>query len=199
MCTTRRVIYALFTGQGTDTMRKLMVWMNLSLDGCADHTVTIADDELHEFSTRLLDTIDILLFGRITYELMDAWHNIHNEPEATASMFDFALKFTAKPKIVFSRTLGETLRPNESIIREDAVEEVKRLKNQPGKKLSIGGISISREFIEQGLVDEYMLLIQPVIWGKGRRLFDGTNQKKKLALVDTKTFKSGVIVLHYES
>lgn len=179
-------------------MRKLIFSMNVSLDGYADHTVAIADDELHEFANDLMDTVDILLFGRVTYELMESyWPNARNDPRATPSMIAFADRINAKPKIVFSRTLQAAGWAHTRLVKSHIVEEVVKLKQQPGKDLSIGGISLCQEFMRLGLVDGYWLLVQPVIIGKGRRLFEGLGKRVDLELVDTKTFKSGVVVLHY--
>ncbi len=181
-------------------MRKLIMEMNISLDGCADHTVAIADDELHDFAAQMLDSVDIELFGRVTYQLMESyWPHAHEDPQATQSMIRFARKFNAMPKIVFSQTLQKADWQNTRLVRENAVEEVARLKRQPGKDLSIGGISISQDLMRHGLIDEYWLLVQPVVWGKGTRLFDGVDTRVNLKLLETKTFKSGVVVLHYIS
>jgi len=174
--------------------------MNLSLDGCADHRVAIADDELHDFASKLLNNVDILLFGRVTYELMESyWPHAHEDPNATASMIRFARKINAMPKIVFSETLKKAEWNNTTLVRNSPVEEVIKLKRESGKALSVGGISICQELMRHRLIDEYWILVQPVIWGKGRRLFDESNEEKTmLKLIDTKTFKSGVVVLHYQ-
>ncbi len=179
-------------------MRKLILAINVSLDGFADHTVAIADDELHDFFSRLLDETDIALFGRATYQLMENyWPNARQDPNATKSMLDFADKFNAIPKIVFSRTLEKAGWNNTTLVKENMVEEVTRLKQQSGRNISLGGISVSQEFMRRGLIDEYWLAVQPVIWRNGKRLFDGLNDKINLKLIDTRTFKSGVVVLHY--
>jgi dihydrofolate reductase len=173
--------------------------MNVSLDGCADHRVAVADDELHDFALKLLNNVDILLFGRVTYELMESyWPHAHEDPNATGSMIRFAHKINAMPKIVFSKTLEKAEWNNTSLVRNNLVEEVIKLKRESGKALSVGGISVCQELMRRGLIDEYWILVQPVIWGKGRRLFDDSTEKKiKLKLVDTKAFSSGVVVLHY--
>ncbi len=181
-------------------MRNLFLAINVSLDGFADHTVAIADDELHEFYSGLLDNTDIALFGRVTYQLMESyWPRAHEDPQATKSMLDFAGRFNAIPKIVFSRTLQKAGWNNTRLVRDNMVEEVIRLKQQSGKDISIGGISVSRELVKRGLIDEYWLVVQPVIVGKGRRLFDGLDDRINLKLLDTKTLKSGVVALHYQS
>lgn len=173
--------------------------MNVSIDGFADHTVAVAaDDELHDFFNDLLDDVETLLFGRVTYQLMETyWPHAPEDPQASRSIIAFANKFNAMPKIVFSRTLQRADWNNTRLVRGNVAEEVIKLKQAPGKNLSIGGLSICQELMRLGLVDEYWLLVQPVIWGKGRRLFDGLNERINLRLVDTKEFASGVIVLHY--
>ncbi len=180
-------------------MRRLTLSMNLSLDGFADHTVAVAaDDELHDFFSTLLDSTDIELLGRVTYQLMEGyWPRAHEDPSATKGMLDFAGRYNAIPKIVFSRTLQSVDRGNTRLAKEGMVDEVLKLKKQPGRSISLGGISISQELMRLGLVDEYWLVVHPVLVGKGRRLFDGLNVKADLELLDTKTFKSGAVVLHY--
>ena len=179
-------------------MRKLIMQMNISLDGCADHEMALADDELHDFAVRQLDDIDLLLFGRVTYELMEGyWPHAHDDPQATRSMMAFADKYNALPKIVFSRTLRKAEGPKTTLVRDHVFEEVARLKQQPGKNMGLGGISTCREFMRRGLIDEYLLLVQPVLWGKGPRLFEGLDRRSDLRLIETKTFGSGVVVLRY--
>jgi dihydrofolate reductase len=182
-------------------MRKLILAINVSLDGFADHTVTVAaDDDLHDFFGELLAVTDVALFGRVTYQLMESyWPHAHEDPNATRGMLEFADKLNAVPKIVFSRTLRKAEWKNTRLVTEDMVNEVTNLKRQPGRYISLGGIGISQEFMRLGLVDEYWLAVQPVLVGKGRRLFDELNEKIDLKLVDTKTFKSGVVVLHYQN
>lgn len=125
------------------------------------------------------------------------WPHAHKDSEATGSMIKFANKFNVMPKIVFSKTLQNTGWENTRLIRDNAIEEVGRLKQQPGKDLSIGGISICQDFIKHGLIDEYLLLVQPFIWGKGRCMFDILDNKIDLKLTEMKKFKSGVVVLRY--
>ncbi len=182
-------------------MRKLIWQVTVSLDGFADHTVVHADDELDElfeFSINQMDEMEFLLFGRVTYQLMEVWHQTPDDPKATKKMIEFANKFNAKPKIIFSRSLQE-VRENERLVKKDAVEEVIKLKQQSGKNLLISGLALPQEFIRQGLIDEYLLLILPTIVGKGKRLFDNLEDRKSLKLIYTNTFKSGVVVLRYSS
>jgi dihydrofolate reductase len=182
-----------------DIVRKLILAINVSLDGFADHTVAVAaDDELHTFFSGLLDEIDIELFGRVTYQLMEGyWPVAHQDPEATKGMLDFADKFNAVPKVVFSRTLDRAGWNNSRVVRDDMVEEVIRLKKEPGRSLSVGGISVSQELMRRGLIDEYWLVVQPVVAGEGRRLFDRLDGSIRLKLADTRVFASGAVALHY--
>lgn len=170
--------------------------INVSLDGYADHTVAIADDQLHEFFSGLLDETGIQLFGRVTYQMMEGyWPHAHENPEASKSDLDFADRFNAVPKIVFSSTLKKAEWNNTILVTSDAIEYVAKLKETDGKSLFIGGIKLASSFVSHGLVDEYWLLIHPVVVGKGRRLFE--NMNLQLDLIESKVFKSGVVALHY--
>ena len=180
-------------------MRKLVYESNVSLDGFADHTAAeVVDDELLDYFSRLLDETDIEIFGRVTYQLMESyWPYVHKDPKATRGELEFADRFNAIPKIVFSGTLQKAEWNNTKLINGNAIDEVKKLKQQPGKNISIGGISLATALMKAGLIDEYSILIHPVVAGKGRQLFEGINEKRKLELADTQIFKSGVVVLHY--
>ncbi len=176
----------------------MVLAINLTLDGCIDHRVMIADDELHDFFTGLLDNIDTELFGRVTYQLMESyWPHAPEDPNATRSMIRFARMYNAKPKIVFSKTLEKAEWNNTRLVRTNLVEEVTKLKQESGGALSVSGISVSQELMRHGLIDEYWLVVHPLILGQGRRLFDNLTEKITLKLIDTKKFKSGVVVLHY--
>ena len=178
--------------------RKITFALNVTLDGYTDHTVGIADDELHDFFAQLLEDADLILFGRVTYQLMASyWPHAENDPEAAESMKRFAKRYNALPKIVFSRTLRKAEWYNSRIERGSLVDQVLKLKQQPGKNVLISGISIFQELMRHNLIDEYWLLVHPVIWPKGKRLFDDSDSHVNLALVETRTFASGVVVLHY--
>ncbi len=179
--------------------RKVTFAVNVTLDGYTDHTVGIVDNELHDFFTRQLDDVDMLLFGRVTFQMMESyWPHAESDPESTGSEKMFAQKFNALPKIVFSQTLQKTEWNNSRIMRSNLVEEVLKLKKQPGKDISAGSISIFQELMRHNLIDECWFLVHPVLTQKGKRLFDGVANAINLTLVDTKTFASGVVVLHYE-
>jgi dihydrofolate reductase len=181
-------------------VRKLVLSINVTLDGFADHTEMIADDELHDFFSRRLDDTGIELFGRVTYQMMGSyWPHAHDDQAASKSILNFADKFNSITKIVFSSTLEKAEWNNTTLVRENALEYVARLKETEGKNLGIGGIRLAQAFMKAGLIDEYWLLVHPVVVGKGRRLFENANQKLTLRLLETKVFKSGVVVLHYVS
>jgi len=180
-------------------MSKLTLSINISLDGFADHTVAVhADDELHDFFTNLLENTGIAVFGRVTFELMqDYWPQAHNDPTATSSELAFAEKYNSIPKVVFTRTLQSTKWSNSRIERGDMIAEVVRMKDQPGRDISLGGISVARQFMQRNLIDEYWFVIHPVIVGRGKRMFEGLESQLRLRPVDTTVFRSGVSVLHY--
>jgi len=180
-------------------LRKIIWAINVTLDGFADHTAVIADDELHYFFADLLKTVDIELFGRKTYDLLESfWPTAAEDPLITKGMIEFADKINSMPKIVFSKTLEKAEWNNTRLVKEDAIGEVLKLKRQEGKNLSIGGISLANNLIKQGLIDEYWLVVQPIILGSGKRLFENLNKIINLKLVDKQIFNSGVVALHYE-
>jgi dihydrofolate reductase len=178
--------------------RKIIFAINVTIDGIADHTAVIADEELHDFHADLLDSVDTILFGRKTYELLaEFWPVAYEDPRITAGMIRFADKINPLPKIVFSRTLEKVSWNNTVLSKSDLIEEVRRLKKQSGKSLSIGGLSIAAELAKHDMIDEFWFLVQPMIIGKGKRLWEGLNKMMELKLVDTRTLSSGVVVLHY--
>jgi dihydrofolate reductase len=180
-------------------MRKLVFAINMSLDGYADHELGIADDELHAFFVdEVLEKTDLLLFGRKTYQLMEAyWPKAPDDPEASPTIIRFAEKFNAMPKIVFSGTLQEAAWNNSKLVKTDAMEEIRKLKQTSGGVISVGGISLIQECIRSGLIDEFTILVHPVLWGKGRRFFENVDIRQNMVLLETKKFKSGVVVMKY--
>jgi dihydrofolate reductase len=180
-------------------MRNIIYAINVTLDGCVDHTKTIADDTLLDYYTNLLRGVDLLAFGRKTYQLMvPYWPDVAQDPSQTRAEIDFAQTFVSKNKIVFSRTL-EIAEANTTIVRTNLREEVLKLKQEPGGDILVGGVDVPTQLIELGLVDEYRLVVQPVISGEGRRLLDSISlpEKLMLKLVDSKVFQSGCVALRY--
>ncbi|MCS3798511.1 dihydrofolate reductase family protein [Niastella sp. OAS944] len=182
-------------------MRNLIFGINMTLDGCCDHTKGIADEEVHEFFTNLMRDVDLLVYGRKTYQLMvPFWPDVvKNRSASTKAMNEFAETFSAIDKVVFSKTLESAEEKNTRIIRGNLKEEILKLKQQPGKNISTGGVELPEQLIELGLVDEFYFVVQPLIVGEGRRLMNGTSlqEKLQLRLVESKTFKSGCVALHY--
>lgn len=181
-------------------MRKLVFAINITIDGFTDHTAGIADDELHEFFTNFLNTTDVSLMGRKTYQLMESyWPKAHEDPNATKSTIEFADKFNSMNKIVFSNTLKKVKWKNSRLASKSLMEVVSELKNQNGKNISAGSLSIANQLFKANLIDEFWFLVHPVVLGKGNKLFDELDRKSQLQLIDIKKLNSGVVVLHYKN
>ena len=181
-------------------MRNVVYAINITLDGCCDHTKQIADEEAHEYFTNLMRDFDLLVFGRKTYQLMvPYWPDVARDPSSTKADVEFARAFDSIPKIVFSRSLASAEDKNTRIVRTNLRDEIVKLKQEPGKNILVGGVDIPSQLTELGLIDEYRFVVQPIIAGEGRRLFDGVNlrEKRQLKLVESKTFKSGCVGLRY--
>ena len=180
-------------------MRNLIYAINVTLDGCCDHTKGIADDELLDHYTQLLGEIDLFVYGRKTYQLMvPYWPDVAKNPAETKASIEFARAFDAHNKIVFSRSLDGAEDKNTRIVGGNLRDEILKLKQQPGKDILTGGVDIPSQLIELGLVDEYRVVVQPIIAGEGRRLLDQARlQKLRLKLVDSETLKSGCVALRY--
>jgi len=182
-------------------MRKLIFALNLTLDGCCDHTKLSADDEMFEYYAQLTRAVDLLVYGRKTYELMvPFWPDVaKNHSGQTEAMNDFAQAFDSKNIIVFSQTL-DTVEGNKTrIVRTDLQDEILKLKQEQGKDILTGGVSLPSQLIELGLIDECRFVVQPMIVGEGRRLLDSVSLREKLQLklVESKIFDSGYIALRY--
>lgn len=181
-------------------MRKVIFAINITADGYCSHTDGIADDELHDFYTRLLGNSSVILMGRITYQLMvPYWPDIAKNQSEDEASNAFARVYDSLDKVVVSTTLEQVEGNNTRILRGNVAEEVLALKQQPGKDISVGSLSIASQLSERGLIDEYYFVVHPVVAGKGPRLFDTVKPKDSLALdlMDLKTFQSGVVALHY--
>jgi len=180
-------------------MRNVIYGINLTLDGCCDHTKLDGDDEVHEYYTHLMRDVDLLLFGRKTYQLMvPFWPDVaKNHSGQTKAMNEFAQAFDSKKMIVFSQTLDRAEGKNTRIVRTNLQDEILKLKQEQGKNILTGGVSIPSQLIELGLVDEYRFVIQPIFVGEGRRLFEDISLQERLKFVESKTFKSGCVALRY--
>jgi len=182
-------------------MRNVIYAINLTLDGCCDHTKFNPADDLLEHYTRLLrDDTDLLVYGRKTYQLMvPYWPDIAKSQSETKGDIEFAQAFVSKKKVVFSRSLASAEDGNTRIVRTNLHDEILKLKQEPGKDILVGGVDIPSQLIELGLVDEYRFVVTPIIAGEGRRLLEGVNlpEKCQLKLVESKTFQSGCVALRY--
>ena len=181
-------------------MRNLVFAINITLDGCCDHTNQFGDEETHEYWTGILRQADLLVYGRKTYELMvPFWPEVAKTQSMTKALNEFAQVFDSLNKVVFSRSLDSAEDKNTRIVRTDLLDEILKLKQEQGKSILVGGVDIPSQLIELGLVDEYLFVVGPVIAGEGRRLLDGASlpEKLQLKLVDSKVFKSGCVALRY--
>jgi dihydrofolate reductase len=183
-------------------MRKVIYAINMSVDGCCDHTNLVPDDEVFEYYTRLVRDVDVLMYGRITYQLMvPYWPDIAKNPSGqTKADSDFAQAFDSVSKmVVFSRSLAKAEEERTRIVRANLRDEVLKLKQEPGKDILVGGVGLPSQLMELGLIDEYRFAVQPMVVGQGRRLFDGVSPpgRLQLNLVESSSFKSGWIALRY--
>lgn len=179
-------------------MRKIIAAINMTLDGYCDHTAGIPDEELHDHYTELLNRADAILYGRITYQLMQFWQPLIINPSGEKSMDDFAVAIDKVPKIVFSHRLKDTAWDSAKIADQPLETVVRALKQQAGKDIFVGSPSLIVALTQLGLIDEYQLCMHPVIAGKGLPLFKNINDGIVLKLLRTKAFGSGAIVLYYE-
>ena len=179
-------------------MRKLISSINITLDGFCDHEVVIADDELHQQANELLKSADTMLFGRVTYQLMEAgWPPLVKKPTGNKPMDEFARLIDNIHKIVFSQTLKKVIWKNTKLLAGGIKEEVEKLKQQPGRNIIVGSPTLIITLTQLGLIDEYRFCVQPIILGKGLPLFKNISQRIDLPLLSTKTFGSGVVTLCY--
>ncbi len=185
-------------------MRKLVLFAHMSLDGFAGDTqgglgFLSYDKELQQYAAELVKTVGAPVYGKNTYHLMAGyWPTVLNDANASEDSLEHARWVQEIPKVVFSTTLASADWNNTTLIRDNIVEEVNKLKAQPGKDLVIfGSPGLAKSLMHLGLVDEYKLTLHPVILGNGICLFDNTTRMSNLKLLESKTLGSGVVTLHY--
>lgn len=185
-------------------MRKVVLSMMVSADGMfegPDHDISwhIVDDEMNQFAIELMNRVDTMLFGRLTYQLFESyWPVAAKDPTTSEDDLVIANWIERTPKIVFSTTLEKVDWNNTSLRKDNIAKEILQLKQLPGKDMIIyGSGSIVGQLTNLSLIDEYLLFMVPVILGVGTPLFKNIDEKHHLKLIDTKTFKSGVVVLRY--
>ncbi|MFL6071181.1 MAG: dihydrofolate reductase family protein [Actinomycetes bacterium] len=183
-------------------MRPLRYSINVTLDGCCDHREGIADEDLHHHAAQNIEQADALLFGRVTYQMMEAaWR----PSVATGELPDwmapwmqpFARSIDAAKKYVVSNTLDH-VDWNAELVRGDLGEAVQQLKREPGQRLFVGGVKLPLALAELGLIDEYELVVHPRLVGHGPTLFAGISKPVDLKLVDRVEFASGAVAMRYE-
>lgn len=186
-------------------MRKVIYSINLSLDGCVSHDLSPfePDEEFMDHYARQMREVETQVYGRKIYQMMvPYWPAMAQDGTApNRAEKDFAEAFAAvKQFIVFSRTLTTADRPNTRVVRDDPADEIRRLKQENGGDLHVSGVDIPRQLMEQGLIDEFRLLLIPVIAGAGPRLMEGLGlpERPKLRLLESRTFRSGCVHLRYE-
>ena len=181
-------------------MRKVFVFNMVTLDGYFEgpnreidwHNV---DAEFNEYAVDMLNSVDTLIFGRVTYELMAGYWPT---PDATKNDPIVAERMNNLPKIVFSKTLDKVAWSNTRLVKDNIEEEIEKMKKRPGKDMAIlGSGSIVSLFAQRGLVDEYRLMVNPVVLGQGNPLFKGIGDRIYLKLLGTRTFRSGNVLLYY--
>jgi len=182
-------------------MRKLIAAINMTLDGVYDHTAGLPDEEIHQHYTELLGQGDAILYGRTTYQLMEFWRTILENPSEEKSMNDFAIAIDNIPKIVFSHTLNNVEWKSATIANRDLKEtvlELKQSRNGGSKDILVGSRSLIIQLLNLNLIDEFQLCIYPVVAGKGLPLFENIKDRTIFKLVKTKNFNGGAVILYYE-
>ncbi len=179
-------------------MRKTIAAINMTLDGFCDHTAIAPDEEVHLHYEQLLDNAGVMLYGRITYELMQFWQTLIKKPSGEKDMDDFARAIDQVPKIVFSRQLKHTGWDSAELSGKPLEEKVRELKQQAGKDIYVGSRSLIIQLINLQLLDELQLCIHPVIVGKGLPLFEHIKERNELKLAKTKTLGGGAVIIYYE-
>jgi dihydrofolate reductase len=186
-------------------MRKVILSNEVTLDGFfagpnGEIDWFIVDEEFNQYATDLLSRVDALLFGRVTYQLMaDYWPAAATNPSTSKSDLEIADKMNNLPKIVFSKTLQQVEWNNSSLVKDNIAQEISKMKQQSGKDMVIfGSGSIVPTFMQYGLIDEYRIIVNPVVLGNGKPLFKGVNDKHNLKLLKTRLFDSGIVILFYE-
>jgi dihydrofolate reductase len=183
-------------------MQPLRYSINVTLDGCCDHRAMIPDEDMHRHATENLFRADALLFGRVTYEMMEAaWRapaQTGVRPDWMSSWMEpFARTIDAAKKYVVSSTL-DRVDWNAELVRGDLEKAVQQLKRGPGKGLLVGGVKLPLALTELGLIDEYEFVVQPRLAGHGPTLFAGLSKYVDLKLVSRLEFGSGAVAMRYE-
>lgn len=179
-------------------MSKIIASINMTLDGYCDHTAIVPDDDVHNHYKNMLDKGGTILFGRITYQLMEFWLSILENPTDVQSMNDFAKSIDKIQKIVFSNTLKNVEWKSAILANRDLFDVVNELKVNSSKDIYIGSRSLIIQLMNRNVIDEYQICVHPVVVGSGLPLFDKIQNRTILKLTKTQTLKSGAVILYYE-
>lgn len=172
--------------------------LNVTLDGCYDHEQGLADADLHDYFTQLMDAAGAMLWGRVTYELMEsAWPAVARDDSAPRAMQEWARKLEAKAKYVVSNSRTEFPWNNTTRLEGDLHTAVTQLKEQTPNGVLVGSPKLGLALEQLGLIDEYRLVVHPVLAGRGPTLFHGLEPSRRLELVATKKLGSGQMAMHY--
>ena len=178
-------------------MRNVIYAINVTLDGCCDHSKFNPDDEVLEYFTALTREADLQVFGRKTYQLMvPYWPEVAKDQSASKADTDFARAFESVDKLVFSRSLESANDGHAQIVRTNPGDEIRKRKQETGKNILVGGVDIPSQLMKLGLIDEVRFVVAPIVAGEGRRLLEGVSSLQ-LKLVDSKFFDSGSVLLRY--
>ena len=179
-------------------MRKVVAAINMTIDGVCDHTVGIADEELHQHYSELINNAGVILYGRTTYQLMQFWQTLLKNPSGEKSMDNFAISIDKISKLVFSNTLTDTNWDSAKLANRTLDENVLEFKKQSGKDILVGSRSLIIQLLNSNLIDEFQICIHPIIEGKGLSLFDQIKDRTVFKLIKIKCLKSGATVFYYE-
>jgi dihydrofolate reductase len=188
---------------GESSVRKVSYSMSVSLDGFIETPHrgidwVIVDEELHTFFNEQAREMGAFLYGRRIYELLvDFWPTADADPSNPPYVVEYAHIWKDMPKIVFSKTL-DAVEWNSGLVREGLAEEIRKLKAQPGKELSVGGPTLASTFMQLGLIDEYGLFVNPIVLGGGTPFFPALHKPMNLQLIETRRFRCGVVYLRYQ-
>ena len=179
-------------------MRKVIAAINMTIDGVCDHTAGLPDEEVHQHYTDLLDSADVILYGRITYQLMQYWQTQLTNPSGKKTADDFAIAIDKIQKIVFSHKLKNTDWESAKLATKPIEKLVRELKQQSGKDILVGSRSLIIQLMKLNIIDEFQLCVHPVVAGSGLPLFENITDRTVFKLTKTKTFSGGAVMLYYE-
>ncbi len=179
-------------------MSTIIAAINMTLDGYCDHTAVNPGEDIHWHYADLLGGAEAILYGRITYQLMEFWPTLLKQPSGQASMDDFAKVMDKTPKIVFSHTLQFLDWHSARLAQRNLEEELRVLRLEEGKPVYLGSPSMIVGATNLGLVDEYQICVHPVVVGQGLPLFKNIQSRLELQLLQTKTFQGGAVIFYYQ-